>query len=137
MISGSTQYINGVKYTRKFLWELTNHTDPPALQHCLSENGNFLLDSDEPIVFFNVKFRKYEFMTIFDESKRYRKQRHFDQAPYHYPCPSNEEIMCFIGLLIWTSLFPLPNRRSYFMNSEIYQIPHIVNILHAKDLSNY
>ena len=100
------------------------HNDPPSPQHVLSPEGQFLLDREEPIVFFDVIFRKYEFMTVLNETKRYRKQKHLDQAPYHYPCPSYEEIRCFIGLLLWTSLVQLPNRRSYFVGSEIYSQPN-------------
>ena len=32
---------------------------------------------------------------------------------------------CFVGLLLWTSLVLLPNRRSYFTNSEIYDLPNL------------
>lgn len=56
------------------------YADPPAPQHKLSEDDHYLFDSDKPIISFTAIFRKYEFMTILDESKRYRKQKHFDQA---------------------------------------------------------
>ena len=29
-------------------------------------------------------------------------------------------------LLMWTSFVPLPNRRAYFIDSEMYQLPHFV-----------
>ena len=102
------------------------HTQPPPAQHTLSEDAQFLLETDEPIDFFDVIFRKYEFMTILNETKRYCKQKKFDQAPYHYPILTYEELRCFVGLLMWTSLAPFPNRRSYFMDSEIYKLPHFV-----------
>ena len=35
-----------------------------------------------------------------------------------------EEVRCFIGLLMWTSLVRMPNRRSYFTDSKIYNLPH-------------
>ena len=38
--------------------------------------------------------------------------------------PTYEEVRCFIGLLMWTSLVRMPNRRSYFTNSQIYDLPH-------------
>ena len=38
--------------------------------------------------------------------------------------PTNEETHCFIGLLMWTSLVSMPNRRSYFADSQIYDLPH-------------
>ena len=31
---------------------------------------------------------------------------------------------CFLGLLLWTSLVQLPNRRSYFKLSKVYHLPH-------------
>ena len=65
-------------------------------------------------------------MTVLNESKRYPKQKKFDQAPYNYPYPTYEELRCFIGLLMWTSLAPFPNPRSYFMDSEIYKLPHFI-----------
>ena len=51
------------------------HTQPPPPQHTLSEDAQFLLETDEPIDFFDAIFRKYEFMTILNETKRYRKQK--------------------------------------------------------------
>ena len=100
------------------------HNDPPPPQHVLSPEGQFLLDKEEPIDFFDAIFRKYEFMTVLNETKRYRKQKHLDQAPHRYPCPSYEEIRCLVGLLLWTSLVQLPNRRAYFVGSEIYSQPN-------------
>ena len=102
------------------------HPNPLLPQHQLSQDGQFLLESNEPIDFFDAIFRKYEFMTLLNETKRYRKQKHYDQAPYHYPCPTYEEIRCFIGLIMWTSLAQFPNRRAYFMDSEINKLPHFV-----------
>ena len=69
------------------------HPNPPLPQHQLSQDGQFLLESNEPIDFFDAIFRKYEFMTILNETKSYRKQKHYDQAPYHYPCPRYEVYM--------------------------------------------
>ena len=76
------------------------------------------------IDFFDAVFRKYEFLTILNETKKYRKQKHFDRAPYNYGIPTYEEIRCFVGLLLWTSLTPLPNRRAYFVDSEISHLPN-------------
>ena len=100
------------------------HPQPPHIEHSLSEEGKYLLESDNPIDFFQAIFRKYEFLSILNETKRFRKQKHFDKAPYNYAIPTYEEINCFVGLLLWTSLVPLPNRRSYFTNSEIYDLPN-------------
>ena len=105
---------------------LTLHTQPPPPQHFLSQDAQYVLETDEPIHFFDAIFRKYEFMTVLNESKRYPKQKNFDQAPYNYPYPTYEELRCFIGLLVWTSLAPFPNPRSYFMDSEIYKLPHFI-----------
>ena len=100
------------------------HPQPPDAEHSLSEEGKYLLDSENLIDFFEAIFRKYEFLTILNETKRFRKQKHFDRAPYTHAIPTYEEIKCFIGLLLWTSLVPLLNHRSYFTNSEIYDLPN-------------
>ena len=98
------------------------HPQPPNAEHSLSEEGKYLLDSESPIDFFEAIFRKYEFLSILNETKRFRKQKHFDKAPYNYAFPTYNEIKCFVGLLLWISLVPLPNHRSYFTNSEIYDL---------------
>ncbi|KAI6646989.1 piggyBac-derived 2-like [Oopsacas minuta] len=100
------------------------HPQPPHVEHCLSEEGKYLLDSENPIDFFEALFRKYEFVSLLNKIQRFRKQKHFDRAPYNYAIPTYEEIKCFVGLLLWTSLVPFPNRRSYFTNSEIYDLPN-------------
>ena len=38
--------------------------------------------------------------------------------------PTYPKIRCFIGHLMWTSLVNMPNRRSYFTDSQIYDLPH-------------
>ena len=101
--------------------EPLHHRSPPS-QHVLSKESGFLLETEEPIHFFDAIFRKYEFISLLNEMKRYRKQKNLDKAS-RCAIPSYEEIRCFIGLLLWTSLAKFPNRRAYFMNSEIFNLP--------------
>ena len=98
------------------------HHQPPPPEHVLSKEAGFLMETEEPIYFFNAIFRKYEFISLLNEMKRYRKQIHLDRVS-HCAIPSYEEVGCFIGLLLWTSLAKFPNRRAYFINSEIFNIP--------------
>ena len=56
--------------------------------------------------------------------KKYRKQKNLDRPAHNFTIPSYDEIRCFVGLLLWTSLAKLPNRRAYFTDSEIYNLPN-------------
>ena len=47
----------------------------------------------------------------------------FHQASYNWKEPTYEEVRCFIGLLIWSSLVQLPNRRFYFTDSKVFDLP--------------
>ena len=91
------------------------HPNPPSQQHSLSQHRQYLRDCNEPIKFFNAIYRSYEMVTILEQTKLYLKQNKF----YDWKEPTYEEIQCFIGLLLWTSLVPLSNRRSYFSESKI------------------
>ena len=102
------------------------HPNPPKEYHCLSPEGQYLLDCDEPIDFFLAIFRTYELRTIVRETNRFRKQKGFDRAPKSFPPVNYDEIKCFIGLILWTSLVPLSDHRKYFRTSEIYHIPAFV-----------
>ena len=100
------------------------HPTPPAQQHSISEQGTHLLDCDDPIKFFDAIFRPYEFRTILHQTKLYRIQKKLDLPPYEWKEPTYEEIRCFIGLILWTSLVQLPNRRCYFADSKIFHLPY-------------
>ena len=103
----------------------TNFTlNPPAECHSLSEQGSYLLNCDEPIDFFDAIFGQSEFNSILYQTKLFRKQKKYNEPPYNWKEPDYTEIRCFIGLLLWTSLVQMPNRRAYFSESEIYFLPH-------------
>ena len=96
------------------------HHNPPQQQHSLSQQAGHLLHSSEPIQFFEAIFRPYEFNSIHQQMQTYRKQ----MKKLKWKDPTYEETRCFIGLLMWTSLVSMPNRRSYFADSQIYDLPH-------------
>ena len=97
------------------------HQNPPAQQHSLSQQASHLLHCSEPIKFFEAVFRpSYEFNSIHQQMLVYRRQAN----KLKWKIPTYEEVRCFIGLLMWTSLVRMPNRRSYFTNSQIYDLPH-------------
>ena len=96
------------------------HENPPPQHHSFSQEGQYLRDCNAPIEFFNAIYRPYEISTILEQTKLYRKQKKL----WHWKEPTYEEIRCFIGLLLWTSLVPLSNRRCFFANSKIYYQPH-------------
>ena len=98
----------------------------------LSDESHHLVDCDDPVKFFDAIFRQYEFRSILQEMKRYRKQQHLDTPPHNFAVPTYEELRCFVGLLLWTSLVPLPNRRSYLAESEIYFYLNDGQILRAQ-----
>ena len=102
------------------------HSDPPPPQHVLSDEANYLMQTDEPIDFLRRSFGSTNFFSILNEMKRYRKQKKLDRAPHNYVIPTYDEIKCFVGLLLWTSLAKFPNRCSYFTESEIYNLPNFV-----------
>ena len=100
------------------------HPTPQGQQHSISEQGIHLLDCDDPIKFFDAIFPPYEVRIILHQTKLYRKQRKFDQSPYKWKEPTYEQIRCFIGLILWTSLVQLPNRRCYFTDLKIFHLPY-------------
>ena len=96
------------------------HNSPPAQQHSLSEHGRYLLDCTEPIQFFDAIYRPYEIKCLVKQTNIYRKQQkltHFKKVTY-------EEMRCFLGLLLWTSLVPLPSLQAYFKLSKVYYLQH-------------
>ena len=99
------------------------HTTPPAQQHSLSEQGKHLLECNEPIQFFEAVYRAYEFKCLVKQTNIHRTQ----QKLFQFKEVTYDEMRCFIGLLLWTSLVQLSNRRSYFKLSKIYQLPHFVS----------
>ena len=96
------------------------HQNPPAQQHSLSQEASHLLQCSEPIKFFEAVFRPYEFNSIHQQMRIFRKQSN----RLKWKEPTYEEVRCFIGLLMWTSLVRMPNRRSYITDSKIYNLPH-------------
>ena len=100
------------------------HPTTPGQQHSISEQGIHLLDCDDPIKFFDAIFPPYEVRIILHQTKLYKKQRKFDQSPYEWKEPTYEEIRCFSGLILWTSLVQLLNRRCYFTDSKIFHLPY-------------
>ena len=99
------------------------HTTPPGEQHSFSEQGRYLLMCTEPIQFFEAIYRPYEIKSLVKQTNIYRKQKQlfqFEKVTY-------EEMRCFLGLLLWTSLAQLPSRRAYFKLSKIYQLPHFTS----------
>ena len=105
--------------------ELTQpiHTTPPTQQHSLSERGSYLLQCTEPIQFFEAIYRPYEITSLVEQTNTHRKQKklfHFERVTY-------EEMRCFLGLLLWTSLVQCPSRRAYFKLSKVYQLPHFIS----------
>ena len=96
------------------------HQNPPAQQHSLSQEASHLLQCSEPIKFFEAVFRPYEFNSIHQQIRIFRKQSN----RLKWKEPTYEEVRCFIGLLMWTSLVRMPNRRSYITDSKIYNLPH-------------
>ena len=97
------------------------HCNPPPQQHSLSEQGaRLLLNSTEPIEFFDAIYSSREMTDLIQQTNLYRQQ-HPDLCKYAET--TYEEMRCFIGLLLWTSLVVLPNRRAYFATSEVYNLP--------------
>ena len=96
------------------------HHNPPQQQHSHSQLAGNLLRSSEPIKFFEAIFRPYEFISIHQQMQTYRKQ----MKKLKWKDPTYEETRCFIGLFMWTSLVSMPNRRSYFDDSQVYDLPH-------------
>ena len=96
------------------------HQNPPTQQHSLSQEASHLLQCSEPNKFFEAVFRPYEFNSIHQQMRIYRKQSN----RLKWKEPTYEEVRSFIGLFMWTSLVRMPNRRSYFTDSKIYNLPH-------------
>ena len=96
------------------------HTSPPPQQHSLSPQASHLLQCFEPIDFFDAIFRPYEFNYILQKTLVYRQQL----KKLTWNKPTYQEIRCFNGLLLWTSLVKMLNRRTYFTDSKIFHLPH-------------
>ena len=76
------------------------HPNPPAIQHQFLDEAQHLVDCDEPIQFFYAILQQYEFRTILNETKRYRKKPYLDSQPHKFPVPNYEQIRCSVGLLL-------------------------------------
>ena len=96
------------------------HPDAPPQQHKLFEQGIHLMYYHDPIDFFDAIYPPHELQNILEETKIYLLQNNWHQ----WLEPTYQEMRCFIGLLLWTSLAQLPNRRAYFTTSQIYHLPH-------------
>ena len=96
------------------------HPQPPSQQHTLSQQGLYLLGYKEPLDFFDAIYGPHQIESLLLQTILYRNQKGLQ----NWKSPSYNEMRCFIGLLLWTSLVQLPNRRAYFTNTEIYHLPH-------------
>ena len=96
------------------------HPHPPPQQHSLSEQGIHLMHCHDPIDFFDYIYPPHVLQNILEETNIYGLQNNCHQ----WLEPTYQEIRCFIGLLLWSSLVQLPNRRAYLTTSQIYHLPH-------------
>ena len=77
----------------------------------------------EPNQFLEAIYRPYEIKSLFKQTNIYRKQKQL----FQFKKVTYEEMRCFLGLLLWTSLAQLPNRRTYFKLSKGYQLPRFTS----------
>ena len=96
------------------------HPDPPSQQHTLSQQGRHLVDCEEPVDFFDAIYSPHQIESLLHQTILYRNQKGLQK----WQVPTYNEMRCFIGLLLWTSLAQFPNRRAYFHKSAIYNLPH-------------
>ena len=97
------------------------HPDPPRQEHSLSPEAQYLLSCEEPVEFFDAIYSPHEIKDLLEETILYHKQQNSSPA---WQLPTYQEMRCFIGLIMWTSLAQFPNRRAYFTTTSIYHLPH-------------
>ena len=73
------------------------------------------------ISFFDAIFRPYEFNNILQQNASIQATTEETDLEQTY-LPRNS--LFFIGLLMWTSLVKMPNRRTSFTDSKIFYLPH-------------
>ena len=107
---------------RSLLFLFTLHLQHSS-NNSLPEQGKNLLECNEPIQFFEAVYRAYEFKCLVKQGNIHKTQ----QKLFQFKEVTYDEMRCFIGQVLWTSLVQLSNRRSYFKLSKICQLPHFVS----------